>query len=375
MLVKRIEGNHIVWFDQSNHWIQFEEPAWFVFQLSTKGIGSEEIITRCSKKYKSEDKECRQFVLEILANIAKFQSPIHFHLNYCSSEQPEQSILTSYFSIRNYSINNKAITFCFESPFLEQSIHPVFEHFEVSEPPTKSVCFELFKQDGLWGIRVTNDKSKTWLFDQPEIHKGRIFIELLNAIYNKVEEDWMAIVHGSAITDGNSTILFTAACGGGKSTIAALLQTQGLNVISDDMVPVAAKTGKIYPFPAALSVKEGATPILLPLYPELDKTQKFSPASNKQVRYLPIKQSLPLKKQINKAKALIFINFDPFVDNCLEELSKLEAIKLFNTEAWVSSTPENAKRFINWIAKLPCYRLTYSDNHKAIQTIFRILKG
>jgi len=61
----------------------------------------------------------------------------------------------------------------------------------------------------------------------------------------------MTIIHGSAVSDGKSTILFTAECGGGKSTIAALLQAHGLNVIADDMVSIATKTGKIYPFPTA----------------------------------------------------------------------------------------------------------------------------
>ncbi|MCX6240035.1 MAG: hypothetical protein NTY07_21235, partial [Bacteroidia bacterium] len=308
--------------------------------------------------------------------ITNFQIPTHFRVEAQFTYQVKPFPYPPYYSIRNYTINNKSITFSFESLWLENSIHPLFAHLETSGLATADVRFDLFRRDEQFGIRVTKGQSKTWFFDQPELQKGRAFIELLNTIYDKVEDDWMTILHGSAITDGSSTILFTAACGGGKSTIAALLQAHGLHVVSDDMVPVAAKTGRIYPFPSALSVKDGAIPVLLPWYPELEKTQIFNyPASDKQVRYLPYNQFPPQKKLINKAKALVFINFDPSVDIRLEKMSKLDAIKLFNNEAWVSSTPENARHYINWFIKLPCYRMTYSDNMKAVQTIMQIFQG
>jgi hypothetical protein len=139
------------------------------------------------------------------------------------------------------------------------------------------------------------------------------------------------------------------------------------------MVPVEAKTGKIYPFPAALSVKAGAIDMLLPFYPELENSPVFDyPSLNKQVRYLPLHHSYADKKLIHKAKALIFINYDASADCTLEEVPKIEAIKLYNQEAWVSYTPENARRYINWIIKLPCYKLTYSNNEKAVKAVMEL---
>lgn len=375
MLVKRIEGKRVVWFSQSNYWVQFEEPAWFVYNLIINDLTTEAVVARCRRKYRVSEEESRQFVLEILEKITKFQNPSHFRVVPQVSDRVEDLSSAPYYSVRHYIINNKSITFCFESKWLEYSIHPLFAHLETSRLEPASFSFDLFLQDGRFGIRVTKDQSRTWFFDQPDLQKGRAFIELLNAIYSKVEEDWMTIIHGSAVTDGQSTILFTAECGGGKSTIAALLQAHGFSVLSDDMVPVATKTGRIYPFPAALSVKEGAIPVLLPYYPELEKIQIFNiPASGKQVRYLPLNPLPFQKKWTNKAKALIFINFNPSVDILLEKLSKLDAIKLFNIEAWVSSVPENAKSYINWLIKLNCYRLTYSNNEKAVQTIQQIFR-
>jgi len=376
MLVKQIGEKRVAWFGNCNQWMQFEEPAWFVYRLWVKGLVMEEIITKCCKKYGSDDAESRLFVHEIIQKLAGLKSPAQFFGDAYLVDLPESVFLKSPYVVRNYTILNHTLTFAFESSMLEYSIHPLLAHLETNESGKGEVYFELFKHRGKFAIRVTRDQAKTWLFDFPELQKGRVFIEILNTIYRKVETDWMTIVHGSAITDGRSTILFTAPCGGGKSTIAALLQAQGFQVVSDDMVPIDAKTGKIYPFPTPISVKEGAVVTLLPLYPDLENSQLFEyPAQSKQVRYLTFDHAPQKKGMINRAKALIFIRFDPTIDFQIETVSKLDAIKRFNNEAWVSSTPENARRYINWFIKLPVYQLTYSNNEKAVEAINQIFKG
>ena len=72
---------------------------------------------------------------------------------------------------------------------------------------------------------------------------------------------------------------------------------------------------------------------------------------------------------------MIFIKYDRTEDLRLEKISKLEAIKLFNEEAWISPTPENAKSYINWFLSLTCYKLTYSNNESAILKIRQLFNA
>jgi hypothetical protein len=370
LLNKTIDGNHIAWFEQGNQWIIFEEPAWFVYTLSVKGTGTEKIISRCKKKYGAGEDESRQFVEEILGKLAEYEASPSAVTPRATAGGEAFFLATPCFT-RSYLINNKPITISYEAEWLVDSVHPLIAHLESDSQSVCGTLFELFIKYDQFGIRVTRPgQTKTWFFDQADLQKGRLFIEVLNTVYSRQEDDWMTIIHGSAVTNGTDTLIFSSACGGGKSTLATLLQANGLQVVTDDMVPVEAKTGRIYPFPAALSVKAGAIDMLLPFYPELEHAPVFDfPSLNKQVRYLPLHHSFQDKKLINKAKTLIFVSYDASVDLLLEEVPKIEAIKLFNQEAWVSSTPENARRYINWIIKMPCYKLTYSDNVKAVECV------
>jgi hypothetical protein len=381
LLVKYVEGKRIAWFEQANQWVQLEEPAWFVYKLSVKGLSPDEVIARCQKKYGSGKEESTRFVTEILNQLYQFQQPQASPLRSPSPALHPSPVLNSslainWHSVRSYRINNQLITLFFQFDWLEYNVHPLLAHLEIPLQISGGESIELFQIDAGYYVRLAKDPNRTWVFDKHELQKGRAFIEILNTIFGKKEENWMTIVHGSAITDGKSTILFSSACGGGKSTMAALLHANGFQVLSDDMVPVEAKSRKIYPFPAALSVKAGAIPLLIPYFPDLATAKTFDfPTLDKQVRYLPLNQSLVDKGLINKAKILIFIKYDRTEDLRLEKISKLEAIKLFNEEAWISPTPENAKSYINWFLSLTCYKLTYSNNESAILKIRQLFNA
>jgi hypothetical protein len=376
MIIKHIENHHLVWFGPGNEWVLFEEPAWFVYRQSEKGLSPEEVVSKCIRRYGVEEEVSRQFVKEILEKIETCKASPQ-SVNTQEAMKGEAFVLSTAFSSRSYLLNGKPISIAFETDWLEGNVHPLIAHLETNEPAITQTLFELFLRDGKFGVRVTRSGAvRTWLFDQADLQKGRLFIEILNTLYDRQEDDWMTIVHGSAVTNGVDTLLFSSACGGGKSTMATLLQAHGLKVVSDDMVPVEAKSGKVFPFPAALSVKAGAIDMLLPYYPELANAPVFDfPSLNKQVRYLPLNQQFNDKKLINKVKALIFVNYQESAEFKLERLPVLEAIKWFNQEAWVSSTPENARKYINWISKLPSYRLTYSEGVQAIDSILELFNS
>ena len=150
-------------------------------------------------------------------------------------------------------MQNSVIEFSYETSILENYIHPLIKHLETTGETEDKSYFELFMYENRVVFKVDNVLKGTWTKDESGYVKGKVFVELLNVLHNKNEADWLMTVHASAVSNGRKTILFSASPGSGKTTIAALLQTQGYHIISDDFVPIEQSTFKAYPLPMAFA--------------------------------------------------------------------------------------------------------------------------
>jgi len=80
---------------------------------------------------------------------------------------------------------------------------------------------------------------------------------LLNQAHSKSENDWMGVLHASAIGYQENSLLFLGDSGNGKSTASAIALASGLSLLADDFVPLD-KSASVLAFPAAISVKKHA---------------------------------------------------------------------------------------------------------------------
>ncbi len=114
-------------------------------------------------------------------------------------------------------------------------------------------------QDNL-PIRVTGNlkphKVRHWVnillqgFSRIDKYYNRFAIKTLlhDPIFIELEKRFqMVILHSTAVTDGQSTYLFTGLGGSGKSTMAATFQKAGYIILSDNYALVKGNT--LYPFP------------------------------------------------------------------------------------------------------------------------------
>jgi hypothetical protein len=370
-VIREIDGSFVVWFPNGNQYLQLEEPAYFVFERSEEGFGRDSIAGQCAERYGTAENECHLFVAEILDGIETIrQTPVGKELDGEEKhELQEKSFLP--FSTRHYAVNGKLLCFCFETRLYEHYLHPLLQHLETDTCPTESVLFELFGHNGKIVLRVHQQVKGMWSEDETHLLIGMASLQILNTIYEKEDHDWMAIIHASAVNNGKKTIVFTASPGSGKSTIAALLQQKGYPIVSDDFVPIDRFNQHAFPFPAAMSVKEGATELLSAMYPSLQKQEEAQRSrTNKLVRYLPVEgKALPAP-----VKEIVFIKYDAAVDFEMEQLSRVEALKMLLDETWTSPSAQNAARFLDWYCGISCYRLTYSNNEKALQTIAELFE-
>jgi hypothetical protein len=165
--------------------------------------------------------------------------------------------------------------------------------------------------------------------------------------------------------------MFPGDSGNGKSTLSAILLANGLDILSDDFLPVESSSGLICRFPAAISIKKQSYDLLKPCFPELEnKEEHHNPFLNKTFRYLPQKETNLLSVP---CKAFVFVKYQKDSGFSLTEMPREEAFSQLIPDSWISPEPENAKRFMNWFSSIPCFQLTYSDNNKMVQTIKNML--
>jgi len=376
-LKKRIGRSYLVWFQNSNSYFQLEEPAWFVLRKTAKRYKSATIAKEFTIRYGTTPNKSLKFVKDIRSEIDK--------RNQTNKAQniPDQvsNDLNEYkfipYSIHHYRFGNKLISFSFESRLFEYYLHPLISHFETTDKLTNAPSqinhemplFELFAYQEQIIFRYNGEVKGIWTKEETNFVKGLIFMFLINVMHNKTDADWLMTVHASAITNGKKTILFSAAPGKGKTTIAALLQSRGYRLISDDFVPIDRSSFSAYPFPIAMSVKEGSMNLLSALFPALEQKTLSYISPEKSVRYLPPTHFLDVTKDIHHVQEFIFIHYDSSVDFIWEKLDPVKAMKLLLEEAWIAPVQGNAALLFDRIMEISFFQLTYSNNQKALDAI------
>jgi hypothetical protein len=368
-ITKKIDNSHIIWFEESNSWIQLEEPAWYIYKSFQSGETATTISKKFSKKYAQRIDETIAFVNEIINQFGKLSSTTFRPEKALSGNDYNHTI--NFFSSHTYKINRKRIEIHFSSRLLEFIIHPSFAHLEIKTSGKSDFIIQVFSTEILHVLKI-NDEA--WTEKDPSFLKRKLFIELTNLIYGKSEKNWLAYIHGSAVSNGLESVILTTECGSGKSTLAALLCNKGLQFVADDYVPIDARFCRAYPFPAALSVKDGAFLVLSPLFPQLKTTEVFHfKGTNKTIRYLPFPNETNFYKPL-AVRNLVFVKYNTSKLCSLRKLPTLEAIRRFNEEAWLSPIPAHAKKFIKWFPELNFYELEYSENEKAVREIFGLFE-
>ncbi len=369
----KIGNKYVVWFGNSNNWVLFEEPAWYVYKLVSRNNTIDDITRRCIKRYGLSKKESEVFVNDINQNINQLSSESTNHTLFSAVKEIPGKIPELLIS-HTYRLNNQSIRIHFQSPALAYYIHPLLSHFASGGNPDVSCEFSIYTSNKRLVLQKNQDYIGACIFEDIPPLKRQLFIELSGIIYKKPSRDWISFVHASGITDGRNAILLAAGTGSGKSTMAALLMKKGLKVISDDFLPVCGTSRKVYSFPLPVSVKKVALPILKPFFPGLENNvYNYKGLSTAYINLLPLESHGIKDFKAFPVKSIIFPGYRPNSKLSILPLSSDEALQLFIKNAIINPGIENAARFIKWFLKIPCYRMEYPDAIEAaaeIQSLF-----
>jgi len=366
---KRIGKSYLVWFQNSNLYTQLEEPAWFVFRKIVKRHKTETIAADCSSRYGLQFDECLQFVNDIRLNIRQMNqlTPVDDHTHNFSSD------LKTYkfdpYSTRRYQFTNKLIEFTVENQRLESYLHPLISYLETKVLKGRISLFELFEYQEKIVLRLNGEVKGLWSHVDTHRLIGFIYMCMINEIFDKTNDFWLMTVHAAALTNGKKTILIPAESGSGKTTFAALLQSRGYQLVSDDFVPIDRHLFRAWPFPTAMSVKLGAMEVLSSLYPDLEKEPTKKVSSNKTIRYLKPELDPKFFNIAFPVHEVISIKYDPSIEFEFKKADRLKAIKLMLDQSWILPNTGNAGIFLDQVANWSFYQLTYSNNQKALDAI------
>ena len=369
LIRKKIGNSNLVWFENSNSYVQLEEPAWYVVSKTARRCKPATIAKAVELRYCISASESQTFVNEILTEVEKLNrrevkiiEPGQF------SDNLNEYHFTPY-TIHSYLLGDKHVTFSFESRLFEHYIHPLISHLETGPVTGAPPLFELFAHEQQVVFRFNGEVKGVWTSDETHLMKGLIFMVLINVMHGKTDSNWLMTVHASAITNKKKTILFSAPPGHGKTTIAALMQSKGYELISDDFVPIDNLSFNAWPFPIAMSVKQGSMEVLTNHFPTLKQKKATYISPEKSVRYLAPPDKLNSSKAAFPVHELVFIEYNTSIDFRFEKLDPIKGLKLLLDQAWIVPAPDNAKRLLELVPRISFFNLTYSDTEKALEAI------
>ena len=303
IIVKEIEDKNIIWFKNSNSYLVFEPMVAKIISKIEAKIPVSEIENWCFKKLSVP----KEIITEFVTNIYEIYAKNNILSKDVETKSASFSVPTSFYSEKQYSINDFIFQIQFETEYHESKIHPTFSHLEIDRSLNYNFSYKVFDNENSIVFLKNNDFIGKWTKNNVHLFQGKLSMHLLIDIYNKPERDWLGVFHASAISNGKESMLFLGDSGNGKSTSLALLNANGFSCIADDFVPIDTNKN-INAYPAAISIKKNSVKTLLPFYPELENAAEYHfKKLHKIVRYIT-PQEINYGQKL-KCKALVFIKY------------------------------------------------------------------
>jgi hypothetical protein len=372
---KEAGDSRIVWLKSKNRYIVLQKPAFDIFKCLATGRSEEGTAKWFSEKYGINIEDALFFTQDIHLNIKQLKAN-NLLAEYPKTDKIDTLRLKSLHSnlSKNYLVFGKRIQFSYYNSWLMDMVHPGLAHLEIHSEERADVQFSLFQDADELILKINDDRFFCWPVDKSEYFKGSVSLQLLNFLYGLNDKDWMGAFHAAALSKNNQAVLISAPSGFGKSTLTALLMAKGLNLISDDLVPISRKNQQIFSYPAGISVKPGAIGMLSAYFPELKNAKtRLNTSTGKEVTC--IAPSSKVLQEAAKVKAILFPEFNKNVDFEWEKVDNISVLNDFITESWIASDENSVSIFLDWFFQLPCYRLRYSSNEMAVQKIQELFES
>ncbi|GLB50345.1 phosphoenolpyruvate carboxykinase (ATP) [Neptunitalea lumnitzerae] len=366
VLIKPIEDKAFVWFKNSNQYSIFDPFLADIIEHIDQDTPLE-IVTQHIQNETGLSVEKVHEVIDELTQLITTTLPVDDH-SQSTFEIPEATFYKTYY----YTINNATFCFHYGSEYVMNEIHLKFAHLVTKKVKEPNHTITILESDNTFSLQVDEIFNNNYTEDNFHYLQGKLSMYIMMLAYKKPEREWLGVFHASAISYNGKSAMLLGDSGNGKSTALAIAHANGFNCIADDFVPMGSALQNIYPFPAAISVKEKSLPVLANYYPDIMEKPSFKNRLGKTVTFIPTDSHITITYPCHN---LIFIKYKAGSNLQVAPITKTDAFQQLVPDSWLSPEPENAEIFLNWFNTVKTYQLTYSKTEDLLATLKDILDG
>ncbi len=202
---------------------------------------------------------------------------------------------------------------------------------------------------------------------------GLIAAEMAMNLQVALGERHYLLLHAATVAKGDKAIILTGESGSGKSTMSAVLMSEGWRFMGDEFALVDPETGMLHPFPRPVSLKNKAVDVLS----ERVKPDRFGPlmrATPKgDIRHLiPDRASLAAMDKDARPVAILFPRFGQ--ENATRPVGQGECFVRL-TQASTNYTALGERGFTalsRLMSTVPATAIDYPDTKTGIAQVNRI---
>lgn len=366
--IERLKHSLLLWFKRSNSYVLLPVESEILFQCYLNSNSIESFSKEVASHINSSSAEISSLYISFTklideSNIVK-KSTSDFKLKNSSITLP-----SCHTSIR-YQVFGKSIEIKYGSEILKNVFHPQLAHLQTSKAIKPDTTFHIFKESNNYFL--LKDNKPIFKSQRNTLHhlQGQFAMELTNLIHQKEDSSWLASFHASTVVNNDKAVMIVGPSGNGKSTLTALLASNGYQLLADDFTPLNAEDLNLYRFPGAISIKSGAFEILesrLKGFSELPTY--FNESKKKQIKYISPEKTTIANKHSFPCHQIVFVDY---CENCQSEFKVVDEKKILSSlipDSWLSPEPEHAKKILSWFSQMEYYELRYSDSDYALTSI------
>jgi hypothetical protein len=181
--------------------------------------------------------------------------------------------------------------------------------------------------------------------------------------------DFLMLVHGGVVSNGESAVLLPASAGSGKTTLTAALCHSGLEYLSDEVVLLQREACRVRPAPIPMCVKQPSWSLIGKRYPQLYDQPVHRRMDRQVVRYLAPPVAPGAVTGPLPVSHIVFPKYQAESPTHLEKLSPMAALARLLSEcrgAGSALTQTDIAALVQWIAEVTCYSLSLGDLDEAV---------
>ncbi len=279
---------------------------------------------------------------------------------------------------RHYRIGPVPVSIHSIVPDALDAYHALYRSYEVTSPFPESLRIEVVAmRSHRTGRRYYHIRGG----DEEEFivrSKDRILPHVeatINLLIARYLPDYLQI-HASVVCRDGAAVVFPGKPGAGKTTLAAALLARGWSYSTDEFALIEPRTHLLFPYPKALSIKDGSLAILTAMGLPIDEHRTYTTDKKGRIRCLdPLSVRPDAVADECPVRMVVLPEFSPEGVPTIEPISRAQAVFemtrcCFN---FLKFRTRAVKLLADVVRQARCYRMRTSDLTKScelVETLF-----